>query len=877
MSNSVGRVDLDLGLNYKQFNSELNAIAGNATNMVGGAFKKLGGIIAAAFAVHELIGFGKEAIQLASDLAEVQNVVDVTFGAMAEHVNNFSKSALTSFGLSELSAKKYASTMGAMLKSSGLAGASVVKLSEDMTGLAADFASFYNLKQDDAFDKIRSGISGETEPLKQLGINLNVANLEAFALTQGIKKQYSAMSQAEQVLLRYNYLMKVSKDAQGDFARTSNGWANQTRLLSEQWKIFQGTMGQGFIAILAPVVSGLNQLISKLQIGAQYFNAFVSLITGVKQTASTAAAATTALGASAGDMGSDVKKAGKAVKGSLSSFDQLNVISQQTSDAMDGIADSASGVGAGVDLGTTPTNAKMVMPEIDMGWMKDLTKGFTLQPIIDSFNNLKTALAPFTETLFAGLKWLWDNVLLPLGQWTVNALIPAFFDDLAGIFTILNPLLLSFQPLGTWLWDNFLKPLAEFTGGVIISVLKELAEKLKVVGDWMSENQGIVAVFTETVVGFFAAWKVIQLMAFIQMSGGLVEAFNAITKAIWAATGAKVVNAGETVYLTWLYAVDFVAAIAASVRQLWYQVGAWVAVTGAMVANKIEMILATAAQWLATAAMVAYNIAVDLAAAGTWLLDAALAVLLSPIFLIVAAIALLVLGVYELIKHWEDVKRVSGETWAYIVQVWNTAASWMSTTVITPMQESFGVFWDSVQEAASSVWEGMKSVWSVAYDWLNSNVIKPIANLYLGLFNGIIDGVNWVIRALNKIHFEIPDWVPGIGGKSFGIHLPEVSKIPALANGGLVGAPTLAMVGDNKNAAVDPEVVTPLSKLQGMLDTGNQGVIAALMMVIDAIENINMSMDIDGDKLTRVVRDRLRTENSRVGGNVVTVGGVPIR
>lgn len=874
---SAGQIDLDLGLNLNQFINQLNQVSDKASNMVGGAFKKLGGVIAAAFAVHELIGFGKEAINLASDLAEVQNVVDVTFGAMAEHVNNFSKNALQTFGLSELSAKRYSSTLGAMMKSSGLTGNAVVKLSEDMTGLSADMASFYNLSNDDAFEKIKSGISGETEPLKALGINMSVANMEAFALTQGIKKQYMQMSQAEQVLLRYNYLMSVSKDAQGDFARTSTGWANQTRLLSEQWKIFQGTLGQGFIAVLTPVLGYLNQLIAKLQTGAQYFNAFVSLITGVKQSASSAAAATTSLGDSSSSLGQDIKKAGKEVKGSLSSFDQLNVISQQTADAMGDVGAASGGAGT-VDLGEMPTAKASVLPDIDVqGWMKKITDGINFQPLIESFNGLKAALAPFTETLFSGLKWFWDNILVPLGQWTINALIPAFFDDLTGIFTVLNPLLLGFQPLGTWLWDNFLKPMAEFTGGVIISVLEGFADSLKVVGDWMSGHQTTVSVFTDLIVGFFAAWKVVQLMAFIQMSGGVVEAFNIMTKAIWAATGAKIINAAETVYLTWLYAVDFVAAIAASVRQLWYQVGAWVAVTGAMIANKIEMIIATAAQWLATAAMVAYNIAVDLAAAGTWLLNAAIAVLTSPITLVILAIVALGVAVYALITHWDDVKAAAGRTWDFIVETWNTSATWMMNTVITPMTTAFSKFWSGVTESAGAVWQGIKDVWSVASDWLYSNVIKPIANLYLGLFNGIIEGVNWVIRALNKIKFDLPDWIPGIGGKSFGINIPEVSKIPALANGGLVGAPTLAMVGDNRNAAVDPEVVSPLSKLKDMMGMSNQGVIEALMMVVDAIENLDLSLNMDGDKLARVIRGKLNAETSRVGTNTVTVGGVPLR
>ena len=173
------------------------------------------------------------AIDYASDLAEVQNVVDVAFGESSEKINEWAKTTLNAYGLNQLSAKRYAGTMGAMLKSAGLSGDAVDTMSMRITELSGDMASFYNLSGDEAFGKIRAGISGETEPLKQLGINMSVANLEAFALSQGIKTAYADMSQGQQVLLRYNYLLQTTADAQGDFARTSDSYANQTKLLQE--------------------------------------------------------------------------------------------------------------------------------------------------------------------------------------------------------------------------------------------------------------------------------------------------------------------------------------------------------------------------------------------------------------------------------------------------------------------------------------------------------------------------------------------------------------------------------------------------------------------------------------------------------------------
>jgi len=206
----------------------------------------------------------KEGIKLASDLVEVQNVVDTTFQGSNVIINQWSKNAISKFGLSELQAKQFNGTMGAMLKSSGLSGDAIVKLSTDMVGLAGDFASFYNLDAETAFQKIRSGISGETEPLKQLGINMSETNLQAFALSEGITKNWKSMTQADKVMVRYNYLMKMSKDAQGDFAKTlATSWANQERVLKTK---FAQKLAESMSKLLPILIEGgkwLNNLIDQ--------------------------------------------------------------------------------------------------------------------------------------------------------------------------------------------------------------------------------------------------------------------------------------------------------------------------------------------------------------------------------------------------------------------------------------------------------------------------------------------------------------------------------------------------------------------------------------------------------------------------------------
>lgn len=251
---------------YEKLNEEISATK-VSTKKANGMFIAIGsalGNIGANLAMRAFDGLKNsigQAIERASDLQEVQNVVDVTFGSSAEIINKWSRNTLNQFGLNELSAKKFAGTMGAMLKSSGLTGNSVMEMSQKITELTGDMASFYNLNAEEAFMKLRSGISGETEPLKQLGINMSVANLEAFALAQGITKTYNKMSQAEQMTLRYNYLLKATADAQGDFARTSDSFANQQKLLQENWSNLTSSIAENFLPIMAQAMVYLNKFI----------------------------------------------------------------------------------------------------------------------------------------------------------------------------------------------------------------------------------------------------------------------------------------------------------------------------------------------------------------------------------------------------------------------------------------------------------------------------------------------------------------------------------------------------------------------------------------------------------------------------------------
>ena len=239
------------------------SVVGGAVNNIKNKFNILNSTLARGLSLAALVAVGKKCLELSSDLAEVQNVVDTTFGKSSNIINEFAESALKNFGLTELQAKKYVSTLGAIAKASGESEEATLQMSTNLTKLTADVASFFNYDYDTAFNKIRSGLTGETEPLKDLGVVMTVANLEQYRLAQGIQTSYSAMSSAEQMALRYNYIMQALTDTQGDFNKTQASWANQLRILQGQAQQLGAILGNLLQKVLYPVLSVVNAILGK--------------------------------------------------------------------------------------------------------------------------------------------------------------------------------------------------------------------------------------------------------------------------------------------------------------------------------------------------------------------------------------------------------------------------------------------------------------------------------------------------------------------------------------------------------------------------------------------------------------------------------------
>lgn len=387
MATKIGDVELGLVVNKQGFQNQLNGVQ----SMVSGFAKALAG----AFAVKKLIDFGAQAIKLGSDLNEVQNVVDVAFPKMTKQVDDFAKAAMYTSGLSETMAKRYTGTFGAMSKAFGFSEQQAYDMSTALTGLAGDVASFYNISQDEAYTKLKSVFTGETETLKDLGVVMTQTALDAYAMANGFGKTTAEMSEAEKVALRFAFVTDQLSLASGDFARTSDSWANQVRIMKLQFQSFMASIGQGLINLFSPVIQVLNFLLSKLLTVGNAFRALTELLTGRKSQAGAGIQDTAdavgnladnmqGAGGGAGDMadavddaggaadkaGGAAKKAAKEMK-SLMGFDKINKLSDASDDSGGGGGGGGGGrgkgKGGGGGGGLQPKGANVDMGKIAEG------------------------------------------------------------------------------------------------------------------------------------------------------------------------------------------------------------------------------------------------------------------------------------------------------------------------------------------------------------------------------------------------------------------------------------------------------------------------------------------------------------------------------
>lgn len=312
-----------------------------------------------------------DAIDISSSLTEVENVVRQTFGQYESLINNFAKTSIEKFGMSELSAKQFASRFQAMGTALDIPQGQMAKMSIRLTELAGDMASFYDVSQEDIAKSLQSVFSGTTAPMRRYGIDLTQATLKEWALKQGLDANISSMTQAEKAMLRYQYVLAHTTNITEDFKRTQDSWHNQITMLRENFKALGAVVGGGLINAFKPFIKVLNAVLQKVISFAEMVTNALGSIFGWRYEASKGAGisgladdigsasdgmddlsdAAGSAGKNTGGIAKNAKKAKKEIQQATRAFDELKVISKQSKDKGSGSGKKGSGSGSGAGGG----------------------------------------------------------------------------------------------------------------------------------------------------------------------------------------------------------------------------------------------------------------------------------------------------------------------------------------------------------------------------------------------------------------------------------------------------------------------------------------------------------------------------------------------
>lgn len=484
-----GSIIIDTRINTQGFGKGAANLKGQFASL-GTSMKKLGGMIAAAFSVKVLIDFGKQALELGSNLQEVQNVVDVTFTTMNEQVNEFAQNAAKTAGLSETMAKQYSGTFGAMAKSFKFTEQQAYTMATSLAQLSGDVASFYNITQDAAYTKLKSVFTGETESLKDLGVVMTQTALDDYAMRKGLRKTTKQMSEQEKVALRYEFVLEQLVGASGDFMRTQDGWANQTRLLKLQFDQLKATIGQGLIAAFTPLLRIINQILAKLQVLASALaKATTSLFKKEDEDKADAIAGGYGSAASAAaELAENTEEARKEADKYLAGFDTLQQIGggEETtgadSAAVGGFSFAPTDLTVNVKAEGIEDNVTAQVEKIvqSISEMLEPLKNIDFSSLTNSLSRLGGSFRSFASGLADSLGWVWDDFLVPLSEWAIEEAAPASIELLSSAFDFLGAVLSPVISGIGKLWEK-LTPVVEWikeTAIIVINTWREQFDKL---------------------------------------------------------------------------------------------------------------------------------------------------------------------------------------------------------------------------------------------------------------------------------------------------------------------------------------------------------------------------------------------------------------
>nr|DAZ59860.1 MAG TPA: minor tail protein [Caudoviricetes sp.] len=717
---TIEELEIVIEAQTRDFQQQIERVTNQVSNMEKRVNKSLGNIKNIFGRVGKWIaalGIGKvikDSIITAMDSIESDSMFDTVFGSLANDVRQWSEELQNTLGLNGYAIRENVATLYNMTQSMGLASSEALNLSRDMTLLAEDMASFYNLSSEEAFTKIRTGLTGETEPLKALGILVDDATIKQYAYANGIAKTGSELSNTEKVMARYIAISQQTATASGDLARTINSPANQLRVLQNNLNLLKIELGNAFMPIVQIVLPILNSFAQSLVKVTSVVARFMNVLFGTSASSSAGSTATAIGGVSTAvkgvsdaynNAGNSAKKAAKDAKGFLAGFDEINKVNQNSSDSGSGA--SGGGSSGGVDI-----------PSFDIseqeGALEQLTgkvEEFALK-VRNAFINIANFIKEHKEiiiSLIAGLAAGIISIFIAANWGTIVSTISGIFIPLITWFKNLALAMEFSTPLKVFSYGLFgISPIALAVVAIIAAVTAA------VVYLWQTSDtfrQSLIDGWNALISVLTPYWEAIK-GALILIGDLLITVLKPILFILWDAWCTVVDNIVKVTMALWTNCIapvvqflgECLKKIIDGLNEIWQAWKPTIEKIGEILVGIWNTCLKPFVNWLGSTFIQAFKNIGDY---------------IKPIL--------------------DSLKTMFGGLVDFIV----------------------GVFTGNWQKA----WQGVQNIFKGIFNGLEAIAKKPI--------NYIISAVNSMIKGLNKI--KLPDWVPGLGGK--GINIPTIPML----------------------------------------------------------------------------------------------------
>lgn len=806
---AAGTAAKSITSSFSGFSSGASAVTKKSFSLAS-AIGKVYATYWALFRGFRLLG---DAIDISSSLTEVENVVRQTFGQYESLINNFAKTSIEKFGMSELSAKQFASRFQAMGTALDIPQGQMAKMSIRLTELAGDMASFYDVSQEDIAKSLQSVFSGTTAPMRRYGIDLTQATLKEWALKQGLDANISSMTQAEKAMLRYQYVLAHTTNITGDFARTADTWHNQITMLKENFKALGAVVGGGLINAFKPFIKVLNSVLQKVISFAEMVTNALGSIFGWRYQASKGAGisgladdigsasdgmddlsnAAGSAGKNTGDVAKNAKKAKKEIQQATRAFDELKVISKQSKDKGSGSGNKGSGSGSGSGAGgsgggdvgklvKTDTIYKDFVSNIKdleglgkeiSGALINAMRGIKWDEVYAKASGFGSGLAKFLNGLFEGQKG--TTLFGETGRLIANSL-NTVLHGLDSFGTTFN-----WKQFGNSIADGINKFFQNFDFALLAQTLNSWAQgafdavttalsKISWKDVWKGVKEFLSNLDVKTVGIIIGALTIKKILGLHLAKTALDIIGTSISKEIAGSLASRLgveiaANEGISAVLSTALSKKIGGAFATLGTTVSAGVKALFGSGAAESALSFISPVAKAITGIGSVAIGAFtaisNFVTMLKNGFSWLNEA-----LMLVGVTITAVGAVILGVAAapaaitagIVAGVATAAVVVKDHWKEIKGIFSKAGDWFNTNVIKPISGFFKGLWESVSGFFSSLWKDISGVWKTVSGWFNTNVITPIVSFFQGFskrVGQIFEGL-WII--VKAVWIVVSDW-----------------------------------------------------------------------------------------------------------------------